>query len=209
MAISRRIHPETGVIQYGVMETTTDRQHEMRGRLEGELRLIVGRLRALGAEVSPEVAGVTGGDSPYDTFENAEAHAARESLFASGERLGARAQQLVHAIERLEAGTYGTCVECDSPIGLARLRAIPEATTCVSCQERLDRGQPSGHARYPAAGERRLASASVPPMPFTPPADQDASERRAGAEPEAKGAPRGPGRSRRPSPSPRGRRRAA
>jgi RNA polymerase-binding transcription factor DksA len=195
------------------METTIDRQREMRSRLEGELRLVVGRLRALGAQVSPEVEGVTGGDSPYDTFENAEAHAARENLFASGERLGARAQQLVKAIERLEAGTYGTCVECDNPIGLARLRAIPEATTCVSCQERLDQGRPAGQVRYPAAAaERRLAEARIPaPVVTASSEDDDPREAPAGADREdaagSRATPRAR-RTRRPS-AQRGRRRAA
>jgi DnaK suppressor protein len=201
------------------METTTDRQHELRGRLEGELRLIVARLRALGAQVSPEVAGITGGDSPYDTFENAEAHAARESLFASGERLAARAQQLVQAIERVEAGTYGACVECGNPIGVARLRAIPEATTCVSCQERLDLGRPAGYPRYPAAVDRRPAemralSAAAAGIAVEDvdgdspgPEDVDASRQPDAPAPKSRrGATRG---ARRPSPTSRGRRRAA
>ena len=182
----------------------------MRVRLEGELRSIVGRLRALGAEASPEVAGITGGDSPYDTFENAEAHAARESLFASGERLGARAQQLVQAIERLEAGTYGTCVECENPIGLARLRAIPEATTCVTCQEQLDRGRPAGSVRYPAPAARRPAPIEADAAAEVAGDDvvEAGAERASGAP--VRTAPRGAARpAPRHSPAPKGRRRAA
>ena len=37
-------------------------------------------------------------------------------------------------------GPYGTCAECSKAIAPARLKAIPEATTCVSCQEKLERG---------------------------------------------------------------------
>ena len=37
------------------------------------------------------------------------------------------------ALERIEDGTYGSCEACGEPIGEARLAAIPEATTCVSC----------------------------------------------------------------------------
>lgn len=40
---------------------------------------------------------------------------------------------LTEAIARVDAGTYGHCVQCDQPIGPARLRALPEATTCISC----------------------------------------------------------------------------
>jgi DnaK suppressor protein len=37
------------------------------------------------------------------------------------------------ALERIEEGRYGRCLKCGGPIGLQRLRAIPEARYCVSC----------------------------------------------------------------------------
>jgi DnaK suppressor protein len=40
------------------------------------------------------------------------------------------------ALERLNAGTYGVCLECGEPIPRERLRAVPEATTCVRCVTR-------------------------------------------------------------------------
>jgi len=38
------------------------------------------------------------------------------------------------AIERMDQGTYGACDDCGSPIGKARLRALPQATLCRSCK---------------------------------------------------------------------------
>ncbi len=38
------------------------------------------------------------------------------------------------ALERLDDGTYGLCEQCDGRIPLARLRAKPAATLCLSCQ---------------------------------------------------------------------------
>jgi len=35
---------------------------------------------------------------------------------------------------RLAAGTYGVCERCVKPIPLARLRALPTARHCLSCQ---------------------------------------------------------------------------
>ncbi|WP_369132086.1 TraR/DksA family transcriptional regulator [Modestobacter sp. I12A-02662] len=53
-----------------------------------------------------------------------------------------RAATLLHTIEeidaalaRLDAGTYGRCVHCDSPIPLERLEFRPFAAGCVSCQQ--------------------------------------------------------------------------
>ena len=37
------------------------------------------------------------------------------------------------ALERLDAGTYGTCERCGAPIGDDRLEARPVARTCIRC----------------------------------------------------------------------------
>ena len=39
------------------------------------------------------------------------------------------------ALDRLDAGDYGICLECDEPIAEKRLRALPWARYCVTCQE--------------------------------------------------------------------------
>jgi RNA polymerase-binding transcription factor DksA len=41
--------------------------------------------------------------------------------------------QLADAIERLDKGTWGVCVTCLGAIGRNRLRALPEARSCVRC----------------------------------------------------------------------------
>lgn len=45
-----------------------------------------------------------------------------------------RSRQVAAALGRIAAGTYGACLGCDKPIGVARLRVRPEATLCVRCQ---------------------------------------------------------------------------
>ncbi len=37
------------------------------------------------------------------------------------------------ALERLQRGTYGICLDCDREISRSRLRALPWATRCVRC----------------------------------------------------------------------------
>lgn len=37
------------------------------------------------------------------------------------------------ALDRIQQGCYGSCLACGGPIGLQRLRAIPEARYCVAC----------------------------------------------------------------------------
>jgi len=42
-------------------------------------------------------------------------------------------KQIRLALERIAAGTYGTCSKCGQDISEARLAAIPSTTTCVGC----------------------------------------------------------------------------
>lgn len=37
------------------------------------------------------------------------------------------------ALERIEAGTYGSCTECDGRIPKTRLNAIPYTPHCIKC----------------------------------------------------------------------------
>jgi DnaK suppressor protein len=45
------------------------------------------------------------------------------------------------ALERIEAGTYGRCVRCGSPIAAERLEALPWAATCIDCQRLIGRAR--------------------------------------------------------------------
>ena len=42
-------------------------------------------------------------------------------------------EDVMGALRRLDAGTYGTCEMCEQPIATARLDALPEARTCIQC----------------------------------------------------------------------------
>ena len=50
--------------------------------------------------------------------------------------------QLVEdALARIRQKTFGTCVECDGIITKKRLEALPYASTCIRCAERLEQNQ--------------------------------------------------------------------
>jgi RNA polymerase-binding transcription factor DksA len=50
---------------------------------------------------------------------------------------GQRAE-VVAALARLDAGTYGTCVSCGIRLPEERLEARPEAARCVNCQHDME-----------------------------------------------------------------------
>lgn len=47
--------------------------------------------------------------------------------------------QVDAALQRIEEGTYGRCIDCDKEIPAKRLEAIPYALRCVACEEKRER----------------------------------------------------------------------
>lgn len=70
-----------------------------------------------------------------DFAEMATESAEDEVLEALGRAGEEEARQINGALERIENGTYGVCVECGAAIPDARLEAIPYTTRCVACAE--------------------------------------------------------------------------
>lgn len=115
-----------------VVESTTTKKNAPAGHtLKAELDAVVARLQK-DAEVP--TASVVGGDF-IDAAQGVE-HQELAGLTAS--RLAERARRLRVALTRVSNGEYGVCSECGATISSRRLRAVPEATTCVPCQERLE-----------------------------------------------------------------------
>lgn len=50
----------------------------------------------------------------------------------------AQRAEVEQALQRLDSGTYGVCVDCGKAIPEARLDAKPEAARCVADQERFE-----------------------------------------------------------------------
>ncbi len=42
-------------------------------------------------------------------------------------------EEIEAALARIAEGRYGNCLNCGGPMGLQRLRAIPEARYCLAC----------------------------------------------------------------------------
>ncbi|HUG14197.1 MAG TPA: TraR/DksA C4-type zinc finger protein [Thermomicrobiales bacterium] len=65
----------------------------------------------------------------------------RERLLRIQVELAERIELVEGALERLDAGTYGRCERCGKQIAAARLKALPFAGHCISCQEIVDAEQ--------------------------------------------------------------------
>lgn len=51
---------------------------------------------------------------------------------------GTTVSQIDAALDKISEGTYGICEFCDSPIGKARLEALPFAGLCIECQRKKE-----------------------------------------------------------------------
>lgn len=72
---------------------------------------------------------------PADSGSNL-ADADREE--ASLEVLRSQQERVRNALGRIDAGTYGQCVDCGRELPEERLDARPEAERCVDCQQRAE-----------------------------------------------------------------------
>jgi len=68
--------------------------------------------------------------------------AEREMAMHDLDRRAGLVRQLRSAIDRIEDGTYGVCLECEEEIAPKRLSAIPWAELCIQCQDAADRREP-------------------------------------------------------------------
>jgi DnaK suppressor protein len=86
-------------------------------------------------------AGKASSDDNSDDFgDRANNSFNRELMFALSETEGGILLQIEEAMQRLEGGTYGYCEQCPEAIPPVRLKAIPWARYCISCQEKQELG---------------------------------------------------------------------
>ena len=50
-------------------------------------------------------------------------------------------RMILKALEQVQRGDYGICVDCQQPISPKRLSSYPNAARCVLCQEALEENQ--------------------------------------------------------------------
>jgi DnaK suppressor protein len=103
--------------------------------------LLATRRRAAMAEVALRKSGMEGSESngmPIHMAElgsdNFEQEFTLGLMEAEGDTLGL----IESAMERIEEGSYGRCVQCDGAIPKTRLNAIPYTPVCIKCAERQE-----------------------------------------------------------------------
>ncbi len=73
---------------------------------------------------------------PADAGANLSETERSEAVLAAA---SSQRSDVLAALDRIDQGTYGTCVDCGGPVPEGRLEAKPEAARCVACQAKQDR----------------------------------------------------------------------
>jgi RNA polymerase-binding protein DksA len=104
---------------------------EVRGHLLDMLEELDERL----SKITDDVRHV---DKPLeqDFSEQATENENDEVLDALGNAARDEVEKIKQAISRIDAGTYGICLNCGEPIRKERLTALPYANSCIHCAEK-------------------------------------------------------------------------
>lgn len=62
----------------------------------------------------------------------------RQVMLSLGEAERKQLQLVDDALDALESGGYGTCIDCEEGIPLKRLEAVPYVKRCVACKTKYE-----------------------------------------------------------------------
>ena len=96
-----------------------------RARLEAQMIELEGRLARIAADLAEPLAA--------DSSEQAVETEDDASLEGQGALITREIASIRRALERIDEGTYGDCVQCGGAIAEGRLEARPEAALCIEC----------------------------------------------------------------------------
>jgi len=80
-------------------------------------------------------------DATQDVADQAVTSYQKELLFTQGTKGHAQLSQVRFAIDRINEGSYGECLQCGNTIGEKRLEAVPWTPYCIECQEKIENGE--------------------------------------------------------------------
>jgi len=73
-----------------------------------------------------------------DALDEVQNAAERELAIRQLEHESSRLRSVKGALRRIEEGTYGECIRCESSISIKRLKAVPWTPYCLDCQDIAD-----------------------------------------------------------------------
>ena len=105
----------------------------LRARLRGDVNALADAALGSTAEANGELSSLPShmADLGSDTFE-------QDNTLRLMDNEELVLEEIEGAIERIEAGAYGTCTECEGRIPKMRLNVSPYTPICVKCASELE-----------------------------------------------------------------------
>ena len=100
---------------------------EIRFSITGEVR---GKYKSPQDHLTEQVADIA--DDAVQSYD-------RQLMMGLGEKEFEKMRLVEEAIEKLDAGQYGICLECEELISEERLTVVPFASHCVDCLEIIEK----------------------------------------------------------------------
>jgi len=102
---------------------------EIANRLRARAEELTGRVRAIRADQARTREPLS-----LDSADRAIERENDDVVDAIGSSAESELTVIKQALRRIEAGTFGRCVACGAPIGVARLEVVPYASRCSRCE---------------------------------------------------------------------------
>jgi RNA polymerase-binding transcription factor len=116
---------DTAVRQADLRQMLRERRRQIQDDVQSRIRDgCTGRLKEVGDDLEHSDAGIQG-----------------DIAFAVLQMRAETLKRIDEALMRLDAGEYGSCVECDCEIAARRLRALPFAVRCQACEQRHEQAR--------------------------------------------------------------------
>ena len=106
------------------------RLEEIRFAIVGEVQ---GKYKSPEDHLTEQIANIA--DDAVQSYE-------RQLMMGLGEKEFKKLRLVEEAIEKLDEGQYGICLECEELISEERLTVIPFASYCVDCLELIEKKKP-------------------------------------------------------------------
>ena len=99
-----------------------------------ELIAVVQKTENYGREIDSE-------GEAMDLADKASSSYTKEFMFSKSNSDRQFLQMVAEALRRIDEGSYGDCVNCETEIGKKRLEAVPWTRLCINCQELAEQGR--------------------------------------------------------------------
>ena len=111
---------------------------EFRARLQERAQQLRGEIREV-LERSTDETHANIAERARDIEDDSFSNLIVDLNFSDIDRDADEIRRIDAALTRISDGSYGTCVDCDQAIPMARLEAEPTAERCIRCQERFEK----------------------------------------------------------------------